>query len=121
MYSLCQREHITPYIDLNLGNTKKSTDYHGVSVGPDGIPVCKAGLKMKSNGNDLQRQYAKFRRPLNNNGICSCESPCSSAEYGRTCSIPMEHVRPYLAEEQGDSQEQIPLLFKGQRNLAYCR
>ena len=68
MYSLCQREHIAPYIDLNLGNTKKTSDYHGVTIGPDGIPICNAGLKMKTNGNDLQRQYAKFRCPLMNNG-----------------------------------------------------
>ena len=61
MYQFCRREHIQPFIDLNLGNTKKTTDYHGVTIGPDGIPVCIAGLKMKSNGSDLYRQYAKFR------------------------------------------------------------
>ncbi len=45
---------------------------------------------------DLHRQYAKFRCPLNNNGVCSCQSPCSSAKYGRTCSIPMEtNIRLY--------------------------
>lgn len=96
MYKLCKKESITPFIDLNLGNTKKTSDYHGVTIGPDGVPVCSAGLKMKSNGNDLNRQYAKFRCPLNNNGVCSCESPCSSAKYGRTCSIPMEtNIRLY--------------------------
>ena len=52
MYSLRQREHIAPYIDLNLGNTRKTSDDHGVTIGPDGIPICKAGLKMKSNGNE---------------------------------------------------------------------
>ena len=98
MYKLCQREDITPYIDLNLGNTKKTTDYHGVTLGPDGIPVCPAGLKMKSNGNDLNRQYAKFRCPLNNNGTCTCEHPCSDAKYGRTCSIAMEtNIRLYTS------------------------
>ena len=74
MYSLCQREHIAPYIDLNLGNTRKTSDFHGVTIGPDGIPICKAGLKMKSNGNDLRQLYAKFRCPLNNNGITFSES-----------------------------------------------
>ena len=73
-YSLCQREHIAPYIDLNLGNTRKTSDFHGVTIGPDGIPICKAGLKMKSNGNDLRQLYAKFRCPLNNNGITFSES-----------------------------------------------
>lgn len=70
--------------------------YQGVTIGPDGIPICKAGLKMKTNGNDLRRQFAKFRCPLNNNGTCTCQSPCSSAKYGRTCAIPMEtNIRLY--------------------------
>ena len=98
MYQLCKRENITPYIDLNLGNSRKTVDYHGVTLGPDGIPVCPAGLKMKSNGNDLQRQYAKFRCPLNTNGACSCHNPCSDAVYGRTCSIPIDsNIRLYTS------------------------
>jgi len=98
MYSFCQRENIVPYIDLNLGNTRKTTDYHGVTLGPDGIPICSAGLKMKSNGNDLNRQYAKFRCPLNNNGTCTCQNPCSDAKFGRTCSIPMDsNIRLYTS------------------------
>lgn len=105
MYSLCQRERITPYIDLNLGNTRKTTDYHGVTIAPDGIPVCKAGLKMKSNGNDLQRQYAKFRCPLNNNGVCSCPSPCSTTKFGRTCSIPMaSNIRLYTSPPRNSDE-----------------
>lgn len=96
MYQFCQRENIQPFIDLNLGNTKKTTDYHGVTIGPDGIPVCSAGLKMKSNGNDRKRQYAKFRCPLSSGTTCSCDAPCSSAKYGRTCSIPLQsNIRLY--------------------------
>ena len=98
MYRFCERGHIAPYIDLNLGNTRKTTDYHGVTIGPDGIPICPAGLKMKSNGNDMNRQYAKFRCPLNNNGTCTCENPCSDAKYGRTCSIAMaSNIRLYTS------------------------
>jgi len=98
MYKLCKKESIVPFIALNLGNTKKTEDYHGVKIGPDGVPICSAGLKMKTNGNDLHRQYAKFRCPLNNNGVCTCEHPCSDAKYGRTCSIPMEsNIRLYTS------------------------
>ena len=98
MYQLCKRENIVPFIDLNLRNSRRTEDYHGVTIGPDGIPVCPAGLKMKSNGNDLRRQYAKFRCPLNKEGVCSCENPCSSAKYGRTCSIPMaSNIRFYTS------------------------
>ena len=105
MYKLCKKDSITPFIDLNLGNTRKTSDYHGVTIGPDGVPVCAAGLKMKTNGNDLQRQYAKFRCPLNSNGLCSCESPCSSAKFGRTCSIPMEtNIRLYTVPPRGSDE-----------------
>lgn len=90
MYRFCRQENIVPFIDLNLGNTKKTNDYHGVTIGPDGIPVCSAGHKMKTNGNDLNRQYAKFRCPLMKGKECSCPSPCSKAKYGRTCSIPLD-------------------------------
>ncbi len=105
MYQLCKKEAITPFIDLNLGNTRKTSDYHGVIIGPDGIPICSAGLKMKTNGNDLHRQYAKFRCPLNNNGICSCANPCSDAKFGRTCSIPMDtNIRLYTSPPRGSDE-----------------
>ncbi len=98
MYNYCQRESIVPFIDLNLGNTKKTADYNGVKIGQDSIPICTAGLKMKSNGNDLHRQYAKFRCPLNNNGSCTCQTPCSDAKFGRTCSIPLaSNIRLYTS------------------------
>ena len=105
MYQYCKRENIVPYIDLNLGNTKKSSDYHDITIGPDGIPICSAGIKMKSNGNDNVRQYAKFRCPLNNNGTCTCNNPCSTAKYGRTCSIPLEtNIRLYTSPPRSSEE-----------------
>ena len=105
MYDLCKGLGITPYIDLNLGNTKKTTDYIGVTLGPDGIPICRAGLKMKTNGNDLARQYAKFRCPMMVNGVCTCENPCSDAKYGRTHSIPRKNnIRLYTISPRGSDE-----------------
>lgn len=105
MYELCQKLHIQPFIDLNLGNTKKSNDFHGVILGPDGIPVCPAGIKMKSHGNDLQRQYAKFICPLMSKGSCTCDSPCSTAKYGRTCSVPLaSNIRLYNTPPRGSRE-----------------
>jgi len=104
-YRLCQQNNITPFIDLNLGNSKKTVDYHGVTLGPDGIPVCSAGHKMKSNGNDLHRQYAKFRCPLMNGTTCSCPSPCSKSKYGRTCGIPLDSNPRLYNTPPRDSQE----------------
>ena len=107
MYEFCRKQHIQPFIDLNLGNSKKGEDYHGVTLGPDGIPVCKEGLKMKSHGNDLQRQYAKFICPKMSKATCTCASPCSTAKYGRTCSIPLKtNIRLYNSPPR-DSKEWI--------------
>ena len=96
MYQLCKSLHIQPFIDLNKGNTKKTEDYHGVVLGPDGVPICSKGLKMKPHGNDLQRQYAKYICPCMSKGTCTCDAPCSSAKYGRTCSVPLKtNIRLY--------------------------
>lgn len=119
MYNLCKSLSITPYIDLNLGHSKKTSDFHGVTIGPDGIPVCQAGLQMKSNGTDLMRQYAKFRCPLNNNGSCSCDSPCSDAKYGRTCSIPLaDNIRLYTSPPR--SSEQWKLMYNKRTASERC-
>ena len=105
MYQLCKKEDIMPFIDLNLRNTSKTSVYHGVTIGSDGVPFCTAGLKMKSNGNDLHRLYAKFRCPLNNGGVCTCEHPCSDSKFGRTCSIPMKtNIRLYTSPPRGSDE-----------------
>ena len=77
--------------------------------GPDGVPVCQAGLKMKSHGNDLKRQYAKFICPMmktvSYSRTCSCSSPCSSAKYGRTCSVPLDsNIRLYNSPPRGSKE-----------------
>ena len=105
MYHLCKKEDIMPFIDLNLRNTSKTSVYHGVTIGSDGVPFCTAGLKMKSNGNDLHRLYAKFHCPLNNGGVCTCEHPCSDSKFGRTCSIPMKtNIRLYTSPPRGSDE-----------------
>ena len=105
MYRLCKKESIRPFIDLNLGRSKNISYYQGISVSPDGVPICPGGLRMKTNGNDLRRQYAKFRCPLNNGSVCSCQHPCSDSKYGRTFSIPMEsNIRLYTSPPRGSDE-----------------
>ena len=119
-YELCQKKHIQPFIDLNLGNTKKGIDYHGVILGPDGIPVCSAGLKMKSNGNDLKRQYAKFICPKMSKGTCSCDSPCSTAKRGRTCSVPLKtNIRLYTSPPRESKEWQN--VYNGRTASERCK
>ena len=90
IYELCRDHSVTPFIDLNPRNAKPDSQTFGsITVGSDGIPVCSAGLKMKSNGSDSKRQCAKFRCPLMKKGKCVCGTPCSSARFGKTFSVPV--------------------------------
>ena len=91
IYTLCQSLSVVPFIDLNPRNAKTPSPESGaIEIGPDGVPVCSAGLKMKPNGADLKRQYLKFRCPRMQKGKCVCDSPCSSAKFGRTFSVAMK-------------------------------
>ena len=91
IYELCQSLSVVSFIDLNPRNAKKpSPQSNAIETGPDGSPVCPAGLKMKPNGADLKRRYLKFRCPRMQKGECVCDSPCSSAKFGRTFSVAME-------------------------------
>ena len=91
IYTLCQSLSVVPFIDLNPRNAKKSSpEPNAIQTGSDGVPVCPAGLNMKSNGADLKRRYLKFRCPRMQKGKCVCDSPCSSAKFGRTFSVAMK-------------------------------
>ena len=105
MYRFCRDQGITPYIDLNPGNTKSETEYDGITLDRDGVPICKEGHRMNTNGNDLVRQYAKFRCPMMEKGTCTCEKPCSDAKYGRTHSIPLAtNIRLYNVPPRGSDK-----------------
>ena len=91
IYTLCQSLSVVPFIDLNPRNAKKpSPESNAIETGPDGFPVCPAGLNMKPNGADLKRRYLKFRCPRMQKGKCVCDSPCSSAKFGGTFSVAMK-------------------------------
>ena len=106
IYTLCNSLSITPFIDLNPRNMKNASSTSGnITIAPDGIPVCSAGVKMKTNGTDLKRHYAKFRCPRMQNGKCLCDAPCSSAKFGRTFSLPMQtNLRLYNSPPRSTAQ-----------------
>jgi hypothetical protein len=106
IYTLCRERSVTPFIDLNPRNAKPASQTSGaITPGSDGIPVCPAGLKMKSNGSDLKRQYAKFRCPLMQKGKCVCDAPCSSAKFGKTFSVPIgDNPRLYNSPPRGSPE-----------------
>ena len=79
-YQYCKRTDITPFIDLNekYGIREKYKEYF--TLGKDGIPVCRAGIKMRHDGIEISRFRIKFRSPLISRKYgCSCESLCSDS------------------------------------------
>lgn len=90
-YEYCRREKITPFIDLNGKGGVKLPYKNDFTVGKDGVPVCRAGLKMNHDGTEPSKFRVKFRCPLasRKNG-CSCEHPCSDSKYGRTVHVAMK-------------------------------
>ena len=93
IYRYIKRKNFTPYIDLNLRNTSKF-EISGITFDETGHPICRAGLPMKSNGSDRDKEMLKFRCPCmkmgkNRQPICTCANPCSDAKYGKAISVPM--------------------------------
>ena len=78
IYEYCRDKRITPFIDLNEKRGIKVKYKDDFTVGEDGIPVCKAGLKMKPDGVEYKKYRAKFRCPkYNQQHGCRCNDPCS--------------------------------------------
>ena len=89
-YLYCRENGIQPFIDLNVKRGISFKYKNDITIGKDGVPVCKAGLKMRRDGCERSRGRLKFRCPLANrkNG-CYCDNPCSKSAYGRTVHLVM--------------------------------
>jgi hypothetical protein len=88
LYDYCKRKGITPFIDLNPGNTGNLKYKDDFTIDEDGVPICKIGLRMRRDGNEPAKHRAKYRCPLaNRKRGCFCGTPCSDAKYGRTMHI----------------------------------
>jgi len=75
IYQLITHQRQEPFIDLNKRG-KTNTDLgNGMSLSPEGTPICPKGRKMKPNGFDKARNRQKWR--------CSPTCECSNAKYGR--------------------------------------
>ncbi len=92
IYEYCRRKKIVPFIDLNhkRGTPLKYKD--DFSLDPDGIPVCRAGLRMRPDGIEYAKYRAKYRCPLMNrsSGVCTCQNPCSDSKFGRTVHLALK-------------------------------
>jgi len=84
IYELIDHKQVEPVIDLNK-RTKKNTETGGdILISPEGVPICPIGKKMKTNGYDHTQDRQKWRCPLTCGIKNTCETPCSTAKYGRT-------------------------------------
>lgn len=88
LYEYCKKENITPFIDLNPGNTGNLKYKDDFTIGGDGVPVCKMGLRMHHDGVERSKHREKYRCPLaTRKKGCFCENPCSDSKYGRTVHV----------------------------------
>ena len=78
IYEYCKKNKITPFIDLNEKRGLKLKYKDNFTIEKDGIPICRAGLKMKSDGFERKKYRAKYRCPQysRKNG-CTCKNPCT--------------------------------------------
>ena len=90
-YIYCRKNHIQPFIDLNVKRGIKVKYKNDFTIGEDGVPVCKAGRKMRHDGSEPSKKRLKFRCPLASRKYgCSCTQPCSDSKYGRTVHLAMK-------------------------------
>ena len=92
-YQYCTRENITPFIDLNAKCGRPPVYKDDFSIDSDGVPICRAGCRMRRDGVEIAKGRMKFKCPKmrKKNGCisCTCDNPCSDAKYGRTVHLVM--------------------------------
>lgn len=84
IYELIAHGEVEPIIDLNKRAKKDFKTDGDIRVSAQGVPICLKGLEMKPNGYDYTRHRQKWRCPLACGTKNSCDTPCSTAKYGRT-------------------------------------
>lgn len=83
IYHYFYKRKATVLIDLNkrsLGQSKYKDDFY---LSEAGIPICKKNLPMKDNGYDHTRDRYKYRCPLVEKGVFTCEYTYTPSPYGR--------------------------------------
>jgi hypothetical protein len=87
IYELLDHHNIEPFIDLNVRTKKNFGTESDIQISPKGVPICPIGLEMRPNGYDKSQNRLKWRCPLTCGFKNACETPCSTAKYGRSRKI----------------------------------
>jgi hypothetical protein len=105
-YRYFKREGITPFIDLNEKRGVKQKYKEDFTIGKDGVPICKAGRRMNHDGKESAKNRLKYRCPLASRKYgCSCKTPCSDSQYGRTVHLQMKDNPRLINIPPRDSKE----------------
>lgn len=105
-YRYFKHEGITPFIDLNEKRGIKQKYKDDFTIGKDGVPICKAGIKMHHDGKEIAKHRLKYRCPLASRKYgCSCKIPCSDSKYGRTVHLQMKDNPRLINIPSRDSNE----------------
>jgi len=83
-YELLNHWEIEPFIPLKKSNNGNFTYPPPIKIDEDGVPLCRAGLKMANWGFQKDRCRIKWRCPAKVYKNCFCDQPCSPSDYGRT-------------------------------------
>jgi hypothetical protein len=105
IYKLFDHYDIEPFIDLNPRTKHNLSTDCDIKISPEGIPICSANLKMKSNGFEKSKNRKKWRCPSVKNKVNSCNNPCSTSLYGRAFHThPQDDLRIFTKTPRGSKK-----------------
>lgn len=74
LYDYCRKEGITPFIDMNNGNSGNFKYKNDFTIGLDGVPVCNMGFRMHRDGYEKAKHRSKYRCPkMSKTKGCTCD------------------------------------------------
>ncbi len=111
IYELFDTYGVEPFIDLNPRTKHNLSTDCDIQISPEGIPICSAGLEMKSNGFEKDKNRKKWRCPSVKNKVNSCKKPCSDAVYGRPFHThPKDDLRIHTKTPRGSKRWKVTYL-----------
>lgn len=63
-YQYCKRKNITPFIDLNWKCGRPPVYKDDFTIGSDGVPICRAGCRMRRDGVETAKGRMKGEAKL---------------------------------------------------------
>lgn len=122
-YEYCSEHGIQPFIELNDKCGRQPVYKDDFTIEKDGVPVCKAGLRMRRDGTETAKGRTKFKCPqisfAGGTPACTCEHPCSNAVYGRTVHLVLKN-NPRLFNNPPRSSKEWKLEYNARTSSERC-